>query len=113
VPERALVDTHRNEGAPGPVVSGQVILWSRASPRASTGADPAYQAKLPPGFGKAVGDSLAIAQPSIMYLTAADQVVQDMLDALQGMYQGTAPDAAMQTLQDKATEAVKQAGLLK
>jgi hypothetical protein len=54
-----------------------------------------------------------MAQPSIMYLTAADQVVQDMLDALQGMYQGTAPDAAMQTLQDKATEAVKQAGLLK
>ena len=60
-----------------------------------------------------MGDFLAIAQPSIMYLTAADQVVQDMLDALQGMYQGTAPDAAMQTLQDKATDAVKQAGLLK
>jgi multiple sugar transport system substrate-binding protein len=101
------------EWATSPWVTEQVSLQTLASPRASTWADPAYQAKLPPGFGKAVGDSLAIAQPSIMYLTAADQVVQDMLDALQGMYQGTAPDAAMQTLQDKATEAVKQAGLLK
>ncbi len=99
--------------ATSPWVTEQVSLSTMASPRNSTWADPAYQAKLPPGFGKAVGDSLAIAQPSIMYLAAADQVIQGMLDALQGIYQGTPPDQAMQTLQDKATAIVKEAGLLK
>ena len=101
------------EWATSPWVTEQVSLQTLSSPRNSTWADPTYQAKLPPGFGKAVGDSLAIAQPSIMYLTAADQVIQNMLDAVQGIYQGTPTDSAMQTLNDKATNIVKQAGLLK
>ncbi len=101
------------EWATSPWVTQQVSLQTLASPRNSTWADPAYQAKLPAGFGKAVADSLAIAQPSIMYLTAADQVIQDMLDAVQGIYQGTPADQAMQTLNQKATDIVKQAGLLK
>jgi multiple sugar transport system substrate-binding protein len=101
------------EWATSPWITKQVSLETLASPRSSTWADPEYQAKLPAGFGKAVGDSLAIAEPSIMYLNAADQVIQGMLDALQGIYQGTPPDEAMQSLQDKATDLVKQAGLLK
>jgi multiple sugar transport system substrate-binding protein len=101
------------EWATSPWVTEQVSLQTFASPRNSTWADPAYQAKLPPGFGKAVGESLAIAQPSIMYLTAADQVIQDMLDAVQGIHQGTPADKAMQNLNDKATAIVKQAGLMK
>jgi multiple sugar transport system substrate-binding protein len=101
------------EWATSPWVTEKVSLQTLASPRKSTWADPQYQAKLPAGFGDAVGKSLAIAQPSIMYLTAADQVVQNMLDAVQAIYQGTAADKAMQTLQDKATVIVKQAGLYK
>jgi multiple sugar transport system substrate-binding protein len=101
------------EWATSPWVTEQVSLQTLASPRNSTWADPAYQAKLPPGFGKAVGESLAIAQPSIMYLTAADQVIQDMLDAVQGIHQGTPADKAMQALNEKATAIVKQAGLVK
>lgn len=101
------------EWATSPWVTEQVSLKTLASSRQSTWADPAYQAKLPEGFGDAVGQSLAIAQPSIMYLTSADQVIQNMLDALQGIYGGTPVDEAMQKLQDQATEAVKQAGLYK
>lgn len=99
--------------ATSPYVVERISLQTLASPRLSTWADPAYQAKLPAGFGEAVGQSLAIAQPSIMYLTSADQVVQNMVDALQGAYQGTPFDEAMQTLQDQATAVVKDAGLYK
>lgn len=101
------------EWATSPYVTAQVSLKTLASSRQSTWKDPDYQSKLPEGFGAAVGESLKIAQPSIMYLTAADQVVQNMLDALQGIYQGTPVDDAMQTLQDQATEVVKQGGLYK
>jgi multiple sugar transport system substrate-binding protein len=99
--------------ATSPYVVEQVSLQTLASPRLSTWADPAYQAKLPAGFGEAVGQSLAIAQPSIMYLSSADEVIQSMVDALQGAYQGTPFDEAMQTLQDQATTVVKDAGLYK
>jgi multiple sugar transport system substrate-binding protein len=99
--------------ATSPYVTEQVSLQTLASPRQSTWADPAYQAKLPSGFGEAVGQSLAVAQPSIMYLSSADQVIQNMLDALQGAYQGTPLDEAMQKLQDQATTVVKDAGLYK
>ena len=99
--------------ATSPWVTEQVSLKTLASSRQSTWASADYQSKLPEGFGTAVGDSLRIAQPSIMYLTAADQVIQNMLDALQGIYQGTPVDEAMQTLQDQATEAVTKAGLYK
>jgi multiple sugar transport system substrate-binding protein len=99
--------------ATSPYVTEQVSLQTLASPRQSTWADPAYQAKLPAGFGDAVGQSLAVAQPSIMYLSSADQVIQNMLDALQGAYQGTPLDEAMQKLQDQATTVVKDAGLYK
>jgi multiple sugar transport system substrate-binding protein len=101
------------EWATSPWVTEQVSLKTLASSRQSTWASADYQSKLPEGFGQAVGDSLKIAQPSIMYLTAADQVIQNMLDALQSIYQGTPVDDAMQTLQDQATEVVKQAGLYK
>ncbi len=101
------------EWATSPWVTEQVSLNTLASSRQSTWKSADYQAKLPAGFGKAVGESLSFAQPSIMYLTAADEVIQDMLDAVQGIYQGTDVDTAMQTLQDKATEVVKQAGLYK
>lgn len=99
--------------ATSPWVTEQVSLKTLASSRQSTWASADYQSKLPEGFGEAVGDSLKIAQPSIMYLTAADQVIQNMLDALQGIYQGTPVDDAMQTLQDQAVDVVKQAGLYK
>jgi len=99
--------------ATSPWVTEQVSLKTLASSRQSTWKNPEYQAKLPEGFGNAVGESLAIAQPSIMYLTSADQVVQNMLDALQAIYGGTPVDEAMQKLQDQATEIVKQAGLYK
>jgi multiple sugar transport system substrate-binding protein len=101
------------EWATSPWVTEQVSLKTLASSRQSTWKSADYQAKLPEGFGEAVGQSLKIAQPSIMYLTSADQVVQNMLDALQGIYQGTPPDAAMKTLQDKATAVVTGAGLYK
>jgi multiple sugar transport system substrate-binding protein len=99
--------------ATSPYVIERVSLQTMASPRLSTWADPAYQAKLPAGFGEAVGESLAVAQPSIMYLSSAEQVIQNMIDALQGAYQGTPLDEAMQTLQDQATTVVKDAGLYK
>jgi multiple sugar transport system substrate-binding protein len=98
------------EWATSPYVTEQVSLKTLASSRQSTWSSADYQAKLPEGFGNAVGESLAIAQPSIMYLTAADQVVQSMLDALQAIYGGTPVDEAMQKLQDQATDIVKQAG---
>ncbi|MGH6883773.1 MAG: extracellular solute-binding protein, partial [Hypericibacter sp.] len=101
------------EWATSPYVTEQVSLKTLASSRQSTWNSADYQAKLPEGFGNAVGQSLAIAQPSIMYLTSADQVVQNMLDALQAIYGGTPVDEAMQKLQDQATEIVKQAGLYK
>lgn len=97
--------------ATSPYVTEQVSLKTLAAPRQSTWLNPDYQAKLPAGFGDAVGESLKVAQPSIMYLTVADQVVQGMLDALHEIYQGAPVDDAMKNLQDKATEAVTQAGL--
>jgi multiple sugar transport system substrate-binding protein len=97
--------------ATSPYVTEQVSLKTLAAPRQSTWLNPDYQAKLPAGFGEAVGESLKVAQPSIMYLTVADQVVQGMLDALHEIYQGAPVDDAMKNLQDKATEAVTQAGL--
>jgi multiple sugar transport system substrate-binding protein len=101
------------EWATSPWISQKISQQTLASSRQSTWADADYQAKLPAGFGPAVGQSLAMAQPSIMYLTAADQVVQNMLDALQAIYQGTPTDKAMQKLQDQATAIVKEAGLYK
>lgn len=99
--------------ATSPYVTEKVSQQTLASPRHSTWANPDYQAKLPAGFGDAVGKSLAVAQPSIMYLASADQVIQSMLDAVQGAYQGTAFDDAMQTLQDQATTIVEDTGLYK
>lgn len=99
--------------ATSPYIAARVGEKTMASARQSTWADPDYQKKLPEGFGAAVGDSLKVAQPSIMYLASADQVVQGMLDALHAIYQGTPVDDAMQELQDKATEVVTQAGLYK
>lgn len=101
------------EWATSPYVAQQVSLETLASARQSTWADPDYQAKLPAGFGKAVGEALSGAVPSIMYLTAADQVIQGMIDAVQAIYQGTAVDEAMGNVQEQATTIVKDAGLYK
>jgi multiple sugar transport system substrate-binding protein len=101
------------EWATSPYVTEQVSRATLASPRQSTWGNASYQAALPEGFGEAVGASLAVAKPSIMYLEAADQVTQDMLDALQGMYHGTPTAKAMGTLQSAALDVVTKAGLYK
>ncbi|MDQ0473663.1 extracellular solute-binding protein [Labrys wisconsinensis] len=99
--------------ATSPAVTEQIARKTLAAPRKSTWDSKDFQAALPPGFGDAVGKSLAIAQPSIMYLQSADKVVEGMLDALHAIYQGTPAADAAKTLQETATDVVTEAGLYK
>ena len=69
--------------------------------------------QLPEGLPQVLRESFEIAEPSLLYIGAAEELTRGMLDALHLIYEGTAPETAMEKLQARAVQILTQAGYLK
>jgi len=66
--------------------------------------------RVPAGLPEVLEESFKIAEPSLLYLGAAEELTRGMLDALHFIYQGETPEKAMEKLQNKAVQILRQAG---
>jgi len=81
--------------------------------RASTLGSAEIMKKFPAGLPQVLKESFKIAEPSLLYIGAAEELTRGMLDALHLMYEGKTPESAMEELQNKAIKILKRAGYIK